>query len=224
MRYFELVGSPPSEAPQFFQLVTESSHIEEARLLEWNPSTENSLTALYAIDGDATAFSREMGDSSVIVEFELSLITENRFVVLVVGRPSEAPLFQRVIDAVTRMGLIVLTPVVYREGEVRFRIVGEADVLQSMVEAMPSTFDIEVHAIGTFPDATTAPTVVLSERQQDAITAALDLGYYETPRRATHADIADRIGCAPNTATEHLQKAESKLIRAAMQNPGEPVC
>jgi predicted DNA binding protein len=90
-----------------------------------------------------------------------------------------------------------------------------------MVEAVPPGFEVEIHEIGTFPDAATAPTTALSERQRAAVTTALELGYYETPREATHADVAERLGCAPNTATEHLQKAEAKLVRNAMSTSGE---
>lgn len=221
MRYLELVGTLPPGAPRFIQVVADSPNVVEARLLEWNPSAENVLTALYAVDGDADAFVDELGNSSVVVEFELTRLDDDRFYVLVVGRPSEAPRFQQILASVTRMGLIVVTPVVYREGTVHFRIVGESDVLQSMVDAVPSGFDLNVHEIGTFPDATTAPASVLSERQRAAVTAALELGYYESPRGATHADVAERLGCAPNTVTEHLQKAEAKLVRAAMAVPGE---
>ncbi|MFB6198497.1 MAG: helix-turn-helix domain-containing protein [Halobacteriaceae archaeon] len=174
---------------------------------------------LYGIDGDADAFVEDFGSSSIIVEFELTEVGD-QFYLLVVGRPSEAPLFQQVINSITRMGLIVATPVVYREGRVHFRIVGESGVLQSMVDAIPPGFDIDVHEVGTFPDETTAPTTILSERQRAAVTAALELGYYESPRKATHADVAERLDCAPNTATEHLQKAEAKLVRAAMRVSG----
>jgi len=221
MRYLELVGSPPPGAPRFFRLVADSPHVDEARLLEWNASTADALTVLYAMDGDADAFVSELGESSIIVKFELSRIGEDRFYVLAVGRPSEAPLFQRVIDAITQMGLIVVTPVVYSEGKVHFRIVGESAVLQSMIDAIPSGFDVDIHEIGTFPDGTTAPTTVLSDRQRAAVNVALELGYYESPRNVTHADIADRLGCAPNTVTEHLQKAEAKLVRIALDASSE---
>jgi len=222
MRYLDLVGSPPPEAPRFFRLVADSPHVDEARLLEWNASTEDALTVLYAMDGDADAFVSELGDSSIIVKYELSRIGEDRFYVLAVGRPSEAPLFQRAINAITQMGLIVVTPVVYAEGKVHFRIVGESAVLQSMIDAIPSGFDVDIHEIGTFPDGMTAPRTVLSERQRAAVNVALELGYYENPRNVTHADIADRLGCAPNTVTEHLQKAEAKLVRTALDIPNEP--
>lgn len=219
MRYLELSGTPPPEAPEFFQRIADSPHIDEARLLEWNPTTEDALTALYAIDGDADPLVEDIRDSPVIVEYERTEVDDQSYL-LVVGRPSQAPLFQRVINSITRMGLIVATPVVYREGRVHFRIVGESAVLQSMVDASPPGFSIDVNEIGTFPDETTAPSTILSERQRAAIVTALELGYYETPRAATHAEIADRLGCAPNTVTEHMQKAESKLVRAAFHAPG----
>jgi hypothetical protein len=36
---------------------------------------------------------------------------------------------------------------------------------------------------------------------------AVELGYYDTPREATHADIAEALGCAPNTAAITFRKA-----------------
>ncbi|MBX0287507.1 helix-turn-helix domain-containing protein [Halomicroarcula sp. F28] len=53
---------------------------------------------------------------------------------------------------------------------------------------------------------------LLSDRQQEAIQTALELGYYEIPRAVSHEDVADHIGCAPSTAAEHLRKAESTLL------------
>lgn len=53
---------------------------------------------------------------------------------------------------------------------------------------------------------------MLSDRQREALLAALDLGYYEHPRAATQEDIASRLGCEANTASEHLQKAEAKVL------------
>ncbi|MFC6963264.1 helix-turn-helix domain-containing protein [Halocatena marina] len=61
------------------------------------------------------------------------------------------------------------------------------------------------------------PVSGLSDRQRAALLAAFDLGYYEQPRQATHKDVAARLDCAPNTASEHLQKAEMKVITNVLQ-------
>jgi predicted DNA binding protein len=220
MRYLELVGTPPDAAPRFVRLVADSPHVEEARLVEWNPSTGDALTALYAITGDADAFEAALGDSSVLVDYEISRVSDDRFYLLAVSRPSEAPVVRQMFESIARMGLIVATPVVYREGQAHVRIVGDTDALQGMVDAVPDAFGLDVREIGTVPDPSTDPVSVLSERQRAAVEAALDLNYYESPRGATHEDVAERLGCAANTATEHLQKAEAKLVRAAMRDPG----
>ncbi|MFC6874642.1 helix-turn-helix domain-containing protein [Halobellus marinus] len=60
------------------------------------------------------------------------------------------------------------------------------------------------------------PATTLSDRQQEALQTAVELGYYDTPREDTHADVADELGCAPNTASEHLQKGEAKLVRGRL--------
>ncbi|WP_436928775.1 helix-turn-helix domain-containing protein [Halosimplex halobium] len=56
----------------------------------------------------------------------------------------------------------------------------------------------------------------LTDRQREAVAAANRLGYYETPRTATHADVAAELGCSPQTAGEHLRRAEAKLADAAL--------
>ncbi|PSP27438.1 hypothetical protein BRC65_05590 [Halobacteriales archaeon QH_2_65_14] len=84
------------------------------------------------------------------------------------------------------------------------------------MDHFPSSVDVEVHAItGTIPQPETAAEQ-LSERQREALRVALAVGYYDSPRRATHEDVADRLDCAPSTASEHLQKAEATLVRSTI--------
>jgi predicted DNA binding protein len=47
---------------------------------------------------------------------------------------------------------------------------------------------------------------------------ALDIGYYEQPRKITHQEIATELGCGLSTVTEHLQIAENKVIRSAIDD------
>lgn len=217
MRYLELVGRPPPGAPRFLQLITGSPAVTESRLHEVNAFADGAgITALLRIDGDPDAFGDALSDSTFIESFELARVTPSRFYVLIVARPEKTPVLRGIFDAITRLGLVVLTPVVYRDGRAHIRIAGEQSVLQALVDALPAALDVTVQRIGTFPDERSVPTSALSPRQRAAVEAALELGYYETPREATHADVADRLDCAPNTASVHLQKAEGTLIRAAI--------
>jgi predicted DNA binding protein len=52
----------------------------------------------------------------------------------------------------------------------------------------------------------------LTERQREALTAAVTHGYYDIPREADHEDVAAAMDCAPSTASEHLRKAEAMVM------------
>jgi len=56
------------------------------------------------------------------------------------------------------------------------------------------------------------PLDELTDRQQEVIQTAYDLGYFEVPREASTADVAAELGVDPSTVTEHLQRAERNLI------------
>lgn len=62
----------------------------------------------------------------------------------------------------------------------------------------------------------------LSQRQYDAVEAALVTGYYDWPREATAEAVAETMGVAHSTFLEHLRKAEKKLLeRALLSDPAE---
>lgn len=53
---------------------------------------------------------------------------------------------------------------------------------------------------------------MLTERQQEILGIAADLGYYKVLRPATHADIAERAGLNPGTVNEHMQRIEARVF------------
>jgi len=86
------------------------------------------------------------------------------------------------------------------------------------VDAAPDDLDITFDVIGQFRGESDDPATILSDRQREAVETALDLGYYEQPREATHEDVAAKLDCAPQTASDHLQKAEAKLVLTALND------
>lgn len=61
---------------------------------------------------------------------------------------------------------------------------------------------------------------LLSERQLEVLEAALDLGWYEVPRKVTLAELAKHLDLGRSTVSEHLVRAESAIIQQFLQ--GEP--
>lgn len=49
-------------------------------------------------------------------------------------------------------------------------------------------------------------------RQQELLQVGLEMGYYDLPRRVTLQELADEVGIAKTTASQHLRKAESGIV------------
>lgn len=217
MKSLRLTGHPdPARVPGVFRLVADSPHVREARLVGWNLGGDDA-TALFAMDGDPEAFRAALSTQDpAVAAAEVAHVGDGHFVLLLRLDPAASPLVDQMFSVLSAGGLVVVKPVVYRNGEVHARVVGEADDVQAFVEAFPPVVDVEVHEVGSGGFDPTAPASALSDRQREAVLAALELGYYDAPKRATHADVAAALDCAPSTASEHLKRAEVKLVRAAM--------
>jgi predicted DNA binding protein len=52
----------------------------------------------------------------------------------------------------------------------------------------------------------------LTDRQLEVLTVAYDRGYFERPKQANATEIAESLGIAQSTFTEHLVAAQRKLL------------
>lgn len=215
MKRIRVQATPdPEVAPRPYKLLADSEAVEETRLLEWNLGGEIGPTMLFSVDGDYDGLAGTLLDDDAIHRAEITPIDERQAVLLVTVVPDNVPMVGTIFEAFTRTGLVIEMPVVYREGTVRATFVGESAALQSLLEAFPPAVTVVVKEVGEFGGSGTAS--ILSDRQREAVLAGLELGYYDVPREATHEDVAHRLDCSPSTASEHLQKAEAKLVRTAM--------
>lgn len=211
MRQVRLTVTPldPSVHP-FFALTTPEGPIDEAHSLYCNVADTSRPTYLFGIRGDPDRIADALADRSEVVAYDISRDTDDMCYVILQIEVNE---FGRAIfDAFSRDSLTLVLPVVYTRGRATMELVGAHKALQEFVDALPSDLQVDIEAVGGFTDGDSAASV-LSERQREAVEAALDLGYYQTPSRSTHADIADRLGCSPSTASEHLNRAEAKLVK-----------
>lgn len=223
MKYIRVRATPDLDAvPGFFRLIAASPHVAEARLLDWNLAAAGHATVLFEVEGDRGGFADALPDLPEVADADLTPVAPDRFYALVEVSVAAAAVLREMLDTVTSRGLVVVKPVVYGDARVEARFVGDAGVLQAALDAMPAAVDVDVREIGEYDESRRAPLAALSDRQREAVAVAVDLGYYDHPRRATHADVADALGCAPSTASEHLKKAEAKLVEQAMAVASEP--
>ena len=82
---------------------------------------------------------------------------------------------------------------------------------KQLIELLGDTFKISVN--NNFQGQwDTAPG--LPRRRKEVLETAIEMGYYNAPRKCRQRDIADAIGLKQGTVAEHLQIAESLIINA----------
>lgn len=59
---------------------------------------------------------------------------------------------------------------------------------------------------------------VVTDRQEEILERAYDLGYFDVPRRASAAEVAAELGLDASTVTEHLRRAEHNLFSELFEN------
>ena len=63
-----------------------------------------------------------------------------------------------------------------------------------------------------------AEKATLTEKEDEALRVAFEMGYFEVPRMAGIRDIALRLGRSPSTVDETLRRAEKKILEKCLES------
>lgn len=121
------------------------------------------------------------------------------------------PIFERRdciahIEAVESETLIVVLTVPSRE---------ELQRIVDDLKVSAATFTIE-WLVHRNDDQTVAEVDVssITDKQREALELALDIGYYETPRKSNLSHVAEKLGISESATSQRLNAAETKLVRS----------
>lgn len=197
-----------------------SDAVDSAAMVDWNGVTHDARsdesTVVLRVRGDPERVRQAFGDEQLIDRFECTVVDEDCCYVHAHSRT--APLEGETAMALTPPGVVVIPPVRYEpKGWLALTLVGADPAVQQAVDAVPDEVEVDVRSVDSRGYDANSPLSGLSERQHDAVLAATNLGYYDTPRAASVNDVAAALDCAPSTAAEHLRKAESRLVRTLVE-------
>lgn len=121
---------------------------------------------------------------------------------------------ETLLGIVERHHLIIEMPIELEADGVTVRIAGESGTLHDAMDDLPTDIadEVRIEQLGTYDPAVDAARTALTDRQRVVLEAAVEVGYYATPRTATTADVAEAANCAESTASEHLRKIEARLL------------
>ena len=194
------------------QFVVEHDGYEASYLVRGNEVGEDVQTLLFHVDGfppDPYRAALERTDS--VAEYAISTCPDETFYLYVRDRPSGTD--RDLVDALLQVGLVPVSPVAYRaDGTVDLTLVGPGRTVQRALEALPAWATVDVREVGMYSSRRLDTAATLTDRQFAAVSAAVECGYYDDPRRGSTEEVATALDCAPSTAAEHLRKAEARVM------------
>lgn len=220
MRYLQvrLAGADTTLHP-LVPTLADGEVFRDARMLNWAPSFDPPrATVLLYLDGDLDRFEGELETTELVVDYDVTWIGDGRGYAYVNSEPH--PTEWRLFEIATVEGLIPVFPFRYHDdGTMTVRLVGPTARLQAAVEATPDGVETTIEQVGEY-DLGQAPIPPrLPARQREALAVAFDMGYYAVPREAGRDAVAEWLDCAPSTASEHLRKAERRVVGTYLDRP-----
>ncbi|WP_423743463.1 helix-turn-helix domain-containing protein (plasmid) [Haladaptatus sp. SPP-AMP-3] len=126
------------------------------------------------------------------------------------GRPREP--VREFFSLARRHAVVFETPFKHVANGVRLTISGEESHLHRVVDDVPRGIELELVRKGEHRPESGEVESMLTDRQREILTVAVENGYYETPRKTTHEGIASVVGISTATVSEHLRKIESRVF------------
>ncbi len=197
--------------------------VEYEELLTWNIDPERSLEyELFYLEADANRYRDALHEVESILEYQLTPIDERSFHLWVCQetRP-EVRRWRRSFDD---RRLVIIPPIRFDEkADMRMTIVGDGDDLQELLDDLHDEIEATVNEIGTYTRGGGTPISALTDRQHEAVTTALALGYYEVPRKAPLTEVAATLGCAESSASLLLRRGERAILSSVLGRYGGTV-
>lgn len=180
---------------------------------DWH--SDGSFTILYRLSGaDAGPLQAVLDDHEDVNSYEL--VTEGDTRIYAFVHVSEREMLSELLRITEDNALLLDPPFRYTAEGLRATVVGSEESLQSAFAEASDQIDVDVESTGGFVPDEPEYLDRMTDRQYEALVAAYELGYYETPRTVSFEEVATELGCAPSTANELLRRAEGELVDAIL--------
>ncbi|MFB6228068.1 MAG: helix-turn-helix domain-containing protein [Halobacteriales archaeon] len=178
------------------------------RILAAIPGDNDGVGLLEITAADLAAVLRDMEGTSEVTEIELFRRTEET--VLLQFETTE-PLL---LAPMQGSGVPIEMPFDIVDGEASWEVTAPRERLSALTEQLDAfgiKFNVE-YIRGEF-----AAEQFLTDQQRQLVDAAIEAGYYDTPRACSLTGLAEEVGIAKSTCSETLHRAEGKIIKRHME-------
>lgn len=210
MRFIELRLSPAGGFHFFDRVVSNEPAVNREAIHRMTLLDDGTALTIYELSGDPERINLVVEEHFGAIAYQFSRLEENSLIYAHI-KPNET--VAKLLRIPRTHQLIIDTPMYFtNDGALRVTLVGADEALREALPEIPEHVSHTITEIGDYQPDRERLFSMLSERQQETLKAAVQLGYYRDPRQATYKDIAAALDRSDGTIGEHLRKAENTIL------------
>jgi len=214
MRHFRFTLTPEGGAyASADRRLADVSAVTRESILDIELLGDGTVLAIYLLRGDPQAVTAVFEEAPEVLSYHIFNVEGDRFNVHVNLVPDDA--VRTLLEIGQRQRIVLDPPIEFVNGgeSVRIDVGGVQELVQEAADEFPDDGpEVTIEQIGRYDPTRNSLLGSLTRRQREVLRVALDNGYYDIPRRATHEDLAERLDCSAGTVGEHLRKIEARVL------------
>lgn len=153
---------------------------------------------------DAQKLIEELRNSPNVIQSDVAAVGSNRIVGAVTCK--DCKVCSVIMDSKT--GYFVGPAVSDHKAQMSYKLFMSGDSIPKFLQTLHTKgIDYKITEISKISSKR-----VLTPKQEKVLKSALELGYYDYPKRITTEQLAETLGSAASTVTEILRRAERRII------------
>jgi predicted DNA binding protein len=196
-------------------------YLESIRSMEF--VEDGSVVIVYEIDGEAAAL-QDCLDAAPEKIIDYSITEDSDPLVAQLWLyPDES--LEQLLSVHQSFGVSVEFPIEYVSQDpstIEIVETGPRNELRDRIDQTREVADIHINHVHRHEPGSEQLFRELTDRQQEVLRTAVEQGYYQIPREATHQQIADVLGCSKSVVGQHLRRIEAALVSSIMPAEHDP--
>lgn len=213
MRYVEGLLTP--ERGWFHPIerrIQQAPGIKNERILQMELLEDGTVTTMYEMSGDRDIVEFAAEHIPELITYQISAMDDR---ILTFAHVESNEMLTGLLELPHQYQIVPDFPIEFAgNGSIRMTIVGDEEQIRESMAAVPEGISVELEKLGDYAPENERLLSRLTDRQREVAEIAVDMGYYDTPRKVTYDDIAEEVDVAPGTVGEILRKVESRLLNA----------
>jgi predicted DNA binding protein len=209
MRYMTISADSGPDGFQTDSHPSTKATVTRECIYHYNHLNDGSIVMLSQLRGDLSRARAIFESQKNVLEYDVPEQGDGiAYIRCIVTDPLES-----ILAILDESGVVMDMPLVFTdEGTIRMTLIGDQETLRLVLEAVSDLVEIDVERTGEYHSENRPLSSLLTDRQREILTLAVEKGYYDVPRRATYEDIAAETGLSLATVGEHLQKIEATIM------------